>query len=101
MSESGENGVYVLQTYGPEFRIALMEAVENIYQTWDENTETWTPNADFIHEQFGDSLVYNVFEDAWDAATTLEHQKETTFGVNLIKDFDTKRYSDFENGKDS
>ena len=46
MSESGENGVYVLQTYGPEFRIALMEAVENIYQTWDENTETWTPNAD-------------------------------------------------------
>lgn len=101
MSESGDTGVYVMQTYGPEFRIAIMEAVENIYKSWDEKTETWVPNAEFITEQFGSSMVYNVFEDAWDAATALNHQKETTFGVNLIKDFETKRYADFENGEGS
>ena len=35
---SSDNGICILQTKGPEFRVAHLQAVENIYYSWDGNS---------------------------------------------------------------
>lgn len=90
------NGTYVLQTYGPEWRIAQVSAVENLFEEQDIETLKWQPNIKSVVESFNDSTVFSNFEDAWDAATVLESTRETELGVSLIRDFDSIKYSDLQ-----
>jgi hypothetical protein len=90
------NGTYVLQTYGPEWRVAQVEEVGVLFEEQDLETLKWTPNVDAIVGAFKESKVFDNFEDAWDHATNLEHEKETKLGVALIREFKTMRYSEIQ-----
>ena len=97
---SADNGTYVLQTAGPEFRIAHLQNIEMIYGDWDENTLEWTPNQDYIRESFKDSKVYTDLESAWDAAKAIDASHLISeYGTNLITDFSKLKYEDLINGK--
>jgi len=36
---SADNGIYILETLGSEFRVAHLQAIENIYWDDDSNSE--------------------------------------------------------------
>jgi hypothetical protein len=96
MMSVDDKGTYVLQTAGPEFRIAQVTAVENFYDEQDPESGQWFPNCEAIREAYAKSKVYNNLEDAWDDATSLELLEETQFGVNLMREFEHIKYSTIE-----
>lgn len=92
-----DNGTYILQTEGPEFRIARMQAVDNLFEEFVPATESWTPHVLTIVETYATSKVYRDLSEAWDAATALDEAGgETEYGPNLITDFQDYKFSDFE-----
>ena len=101
---SADNGTYVLQTAGPEFRVAHLQNIEMIYGEWDEGKGKWTPNKEFIRISFTHSPVYDNLETAWDAATSMDNSYLiSAYGTNLIAEFAEFQFSDLieeEDGKD-
>lgn len=93
---SVDNGTYILQTDGPEFRIAQMHSVDNIFEEYNPANETWTPHVLTIIETFKDSKVYSDLAEVWDVASALDNDNETEYGTNLITDFREYKFSDFE-----
>jgi hypothetical protein len=93
---SSDNGTYVLQTYGPEWRVARMSAVENLFEEQNPDTLKWTPNIKTVVETFKESKVFTSFEEAWDVATAMENKDETEYGLSLIRDFETVKYADIQ-----
>ena len=77
---SADNGIYILETKGPEFRVAEIMCIENIYvgNTWDEGV---------VKHIFKDSPVFKTKPEAWASAGELSEKKWTEYGVCLISDF--------------
>lgn len=80
---SDNRGTYVLQTYGPEFRVAVVPAIENIF----------AGDKKLISEAFDKSKVYTSIEDAWDDAELLDEKEMTEYGANLITEFSEVQFS--------
>lgn len=94
-SMSADNGVYILQTKGPEFRVAHAQGIDNIFGEWDEERKLWTGNAEYILSTFGESNVFATIEEAYDVAEAIERSLEyTEYGVCLVVDFETQNYID-------
>ena len=57
---SADNGIYILETEGPEFRVAHLQAVENV--DWDESKGKQTDNPDVqiknAREMWANSKVF-------------------------------------------
>ena len=45
---SSDNGTYILQTYGPEYRVMHMQAIDNIYGTYIPESGKYVPNSKSI-----------------------------------------------------
>ena len=43
---SADNGIYILKTEGPEYRIAHLQAVENV--NWDHDSNNYTDDPDVM-----------------------------------------------------
>lgn len=93
---SADNGVYILETQGPEYRIAYMQAVDNLFDEYNPANGTWTPHVLTIVETFKNSKTYTDLSEAWDVASALDNDNETEYGTNLITDFREYKFSDFE-----
>lgn len=96
---SADNGTYILQTagpLGPEYRIANMSAIGNIYEEYKPETDKWTPNVKAIIEAFGKSTIFTNLDEAWDAAEFVENSKQSEYGANLITQFQDYNFSDLE-----
>jgi len=63
---SADNGIYILQTEGPEFRVQHCQAIENI--NWDDNIKDYTEDEDVWIENaritFKNAPVFNNERDA-------------------------------------
>ena len=95
-----DNGTYILQTFGPEFRIALTDGINNAYGEWDTNTNNWASNSAMILDTFGDAQVYTDLQEALDTANEVEEKVgNTAYGVCLISDFQELKFSDLIEGK--
>jgi hypothetical protein len=93
---SADNGTYILQTYGPEFRVAHVQAIDNIYGDWNETTSSWSGDPKFILDIFGSSKVFTEIEEAWDAALAIDASVAySEYGTCLIKEFQERKFSDF------
>lgn len=92
-----------MQTYGPEYRVLQLDAIDDIYDSWEPNTNIWNPNVEYVHTNFGDCTVYEDLEEAWDAANALESVKETDQGICLLSDFKSLKFLSLgnENGKEA
>lgn len=94
---SADNGTYILQTYGPEYRVVHAQAIDNIYGPYDEINHTYHPDIKSIVEYFGESKVYTQVEEAWDHASELDESYDwSEDGVCLISEFCEYHFSDFE-----
>ena len=85
---SADNGIYVLETSGPEYRVAYSQAIDNIYGKFNDETNRWAGDMDRMMDVFGQSLVFVNVEQALDLAEELSYTYEyLEDGVCLIANF--------------
>lgn len=90
---SADNGIFVLQTAGPEFRVAYAGAIDNIYGKFNDDTLHWDGDMDRMIDVFGSSKVYNNLEEALDEAERMSYDYEyLEYGVCLISDFNKLKF---------
>jgi len=70
---SADNGIYILESEGPEWRVVTAQAIENI--NWNETTRQ-VENGHFnmieVKQYFGGCKVFKTFEDAKNEAFRIE-----------------------------
>jgi hypothetical protein len=90
---SADNGIFILQTLGPEYRVAYTQAIDNIYGKFDDETYHWKGDMDRMIDVFGKSNVYKIIEEALDAAEKMSYDYEyLEYGVCLINDFKEMKF---------
>ncbi|PNX46218.1 MAG: hypothetical protein BV459_06850 [Thermoplasmata archaeon M11B2D] len=96
---SADNGVYILLTKGPEFRVAHTQAIDNVYGEWSDDDNIWMGNPESILDTFGESHAFDNIEEAYDVAEILERSVEfTEYGVCLIRDFEGQTFAELIEG---
>ena len=92
---SADNGVYVLHTKGPEYRVTYANAIDNIYGDFNDDTEHWDGDPEMIREFFNISPVFDNLDDAMDFAEQEAIQHEyLEDGICVINDFRELNYQD-------
>lgn len=92
---SADNGVYVLQTYGPEFRVTYAQAIDNIFGKFNDETLHWDGDDKSIVEYFGQSEVFKTIDEALNKAELLAEEYEyLEDGVCVIREFAQKKFNE-------
>jgi hypothetical protein len=92
---SADNGVYVLQTYGPQFRVTYAQNIDAIYGKFNDDTLHWDPDVEMIHAFFDQSDVFSDMVKALDFAEELSYNYEyLEYGVCLITDFKELKFNE-------
>jgi hypothetical protein len=82
---SADNGVYILETKGPEYRVAYAHAIENIFN-----------DAGMIREYFDESEIFFTRKKALDKASEIyDNVKYTEYGVVVIDTYFDRDYYSF------
>lgn len=68
-------GVYILETEGPEFRVAAATSYNSFFNGLDENGR-WKPNVDTIYDTFFDKTIYDSYDHALQSAIDLSENLE-------------------------
>jgi hypothetical protein len=90
---SADNGIYILHTSGPEFRVAYSQAIDNIYGKFNDNTLHWDGDMDRMIDVFGMSKVYLFLEEALDEAEKMSYTYPyLEDGVCVISDFQELKF---------
>lgn len=91
---SADNGIYILRTDGPEFRVAHAQAIDQVWIEYDNNDDIdempteWVPDYGLIVHIFGESPVHTTLEKAMLAAQKLHDEYGwTEYGINVVNDF--------------
>jgi hypothetical protein len=92
---SADNGIYILQTYGPEYRVAHCQGIDSIYGKFNDDTFHWDGDPEMILEYFAEAPVFTDVEKALDFATELSYDYEyLEYGICLIPDFKELKFSE-------
>lgn len=85
---SADNGIYILKTQGPVFRVAKCQAIDDIYQEIPNNLRF---NPEQVFRFFEKALVYNSYEKALiKAGEILDKLMICEYGIQSI---DLESYS--------
>lgn len=82
-------GTYIIETKGPEYRIAENINLDFLYGPWESGR--YIPDPHMFVALLGECVVYNDFEQAWDQAIGLSED-----GAALIRDFSEHSYDDIK-----
>ena len=80
---SADNGIYVLETAGPEYRVAELQAIENLHLNpatcdWTNDPKILKLNAE---EMFGRAKLFTSRDEALDFAWDLAEQILENYGI--------------------
>jgi hypothetical protein len=85
---SADNGVYILHTEGPEYRVAYHQAIDNIYGNFSDASFQWQGDPEMILEYFGNAPIFSSLEEALDKAADIAYDYEyLENGICVINDF--------------
>lgn len=88
---SSDNGIYVLYTEsdkGPEYRVANVCAIDNVYGKFNETTQSYEGDVELLKETFGNSEVFYSLNEALDRAEQMEYDAEyLEYGISVINEF--------------
>lgn len=92
---SADNGVYILQTEGPEFRVAYHQNIDAIYGKFNDETGHWDGDNEKILEYFQGAPVFGNLENALDEAEEISHNYDyLEYGICVIADFKHKAFNE-------
>lgn len=90
---SADNGIFVLETAGPEYRVAYGNAIDNIYGRYNDVTLHWDGDMDRMIDFFGQSTIFDRIEDALDEAERMSYNYEyLEYGICVIPDFKNLKF---------
>lgn len=93
---SADNGIFILETFGPEFRVAPCQNIDAIYGNFNDDTFHWDGDGEMILEYFAEAPVFQDVEKALDFATEMSYNYEyLEYGICLIREFMNRKFSDF------
>jgi hypothetical protein len=85
---SADNGVFVLQTHGPEFRVAYAQNIDSIYGKFNDDTGHWNGNMEAMRSLFEDAHLFKDIESALDKAQEISQDYEyLEYGICIVSDF--------------
>jgi hypothetical protein len=81
---SADNGVYILETKGPEYRVAYASAIDNLTWAGDDSFDgDW--NKKSVRDYFGESKVYTNLDEAYNEAHMLhDNWSWTEYGICIL-----------------
>jgi hypothetical protein len=92
---SADNGVYILETVGPEYRVVHAQGIDNIYGKFNDDTYHWDGDDEMIREYFGTAPVFQNLEEALDKASDIAYDIDyLEYGICVINDFKHKVFSE-------
>lgn len=92
---SADNGIYVIETHGPEYRVAYVHAIDNIFGKFSDETLRWVGDVGMIREYFRDSKVYSDLESALDMAEVMSYDYDyLEDGVCVITEFKEIKFNE-------
>jgi hypothetical protein len=95
---SADNGVYILQTEGPEFRVAYQQTIDDIYGNFSDETYKWQGDPEMMLLYFGDAPVFSNLEEALDKAEDIAYDYEyLEYGICVITDFKDWNFNNLRN----
>ena len=88
---SADNGVYILETKGPEYRVVCASAIDNI--TWaGEPSFDGEWNTNEVCNYFGDCKVHTNLDEAYKEALRMHNHFEwTEYGICILP-YDHKEF---------
>ena len=78
---SADNGIYILETQGPEYRVIEASAIENITYGGDETG--WNPKE--VKRYYQNAEVFTSRSAALEVAADMEQEYETEYGVKFLR----------------
>lgn len=81
-----------------------LESPDDIYESWNPDSNTWNPNKPFIVDNFTPCTVFFDLEEAWDMAMAMDDNEAGDQSVFLLSDFANLKFTDIignENGEES
>lgn len=85
---SADNGIYILETKGPEYRVAYHQNIDEIYGNFSDESFQWQGDPEVILEYFDKAPVFPSMESALDKAEELSYDYEyLEDGICVISDF--------------
>ena len=85
---SADNGVYILQTAGPEFRVAYQQNIDDIYGEFSDDSFRWKGDPEIMLEYFQNAPIFSNLEEALDKAADIAYDYEyLEYGICVITDF--------------
>lgn len=92
---SSDNGIYVLETAGAEFRVKYAQNIDAIYGNFNDDTYHWDGDDEKIKEFFHDAPTYDNLLDALDKAEELSNNYDyLEYGICVITDFKDKVFAE-------
>ena len=85
---SADNGIYILVSKGPEYRVAHHQNIEEIYGEFSDESFQWQGDPNAMLEYFQDAPMFSTLEEALDFASDLSYNYEyLEYGICVISDF--------------
>ena len=85
---SADNGIYILQTAGPEFRVGYHIAIDNIYGNFSDESFQWQGDPENIYQYFHKDKMFSNLEEALDYAEEIVYNYPyLEDGICVISDF--------------
>ena len=94
---SADNGIYILKSYGSEYRVKHCQGIDNIYGKFDDETFRWEGDEEMILEYFADAPVYSTLEEALDKASEMEYDYDyLEYGICVVTDFENMVFPSYQ-----
>jgi hypothetical protein len=91
---SSDNGIYILETKGPEYRVSHALAIDNIYGNINDQGK-WNGDPEMIDLYFSKAVVwFDRGQALVEAHSMAEKEGPLEYGVCILDSFKDKRFED-------
>lgn len=85
---SSDNGIYILWTKGPEYRVAYGVNIDSVYGEFSDDSYQWQGDPQGMYDFFHDAKMFSNLEDALDFAGKIVYDYEyLEDGICVVSDF--------------
>lgn len=85
---SADNGIYILETKGPEYRVAYHQNIDEIYGKFSDESFHWQGDPEMMLEYFENAPMFFNREEALDLAKKMVYDYSyLEYGICFISDF--------------
>lgn len=94
---SADNGIYILVTKGPEYRVGYHMAIDNIYGNFSDESFQWQGDPEVMYLYFHADKMFSSMQEALDYAEELVYNYDyLEDGICVISDFEDWDFNSLE-----